>query len=551
MCYSLLFLLFTLITLGTSAVPVAAGEDVEAIDRGRLSLAWDAHDSGLFREALEYLAEIPATSTLTPRAAWLRAECLYDLGEYAAAAAVLLSPEGSGVDGRDELLSSIFRDQMWEATARGDYGEALQALDAARQALPADPELRALQAATEFRLRVIMDLSADGATTGQAAVVPEPGRPPGEEWVRVYPWQEEEGWVPQASAEEWCPECVRRARAANGSLWVRVPDSVLAEELEREARRVGLTLQSETWGWSVGKGSERAELWRMEWRFRAATEGLGPRGAARFAVIQATEVLSDQEAILSWVDAHRGVLEQSRTERGVELRHPSTGRTFVLDPLQWAGSFREAPDVWREFWRDLSLELGRAPAPYRCFCGRPVNLREALVADSDELVVVDREGRFAVVVVALCPLHLRYVDRALLTEWKVTVATIAARARADARRSPWHLEFGRGEVEGGRYLFLEGEGVASLARSPGLLLGALELADGYGVRGTAVRVHAITDSTLVVTGNDVPESVTHGAVSRLLLEQARQGTARERLDYRATLQLPAESQGTFRLTPAE
>jgi hypothetical protein len=66
-------------------------------------------------------------------------------------------------------------------------------------------------------------------------------------------------------------------------------------------------------------------------------------------------------------------------------------------------------------------------------------------------------------------------------------------------------------------------------------------------------VYAATGSTLVVSPTDAPEKVPRVAAARLLLEQARHGVldAGARLEYQATLRLPGEPQGTFRLTPVE
>ena len=103
-------------------------------------------------------------------------------------------------------------------------------------------------------------------------------------------------------------------------------------------------------------------------------------------------------------------------------------------------------------------------------------------------MVLDEGDEFFVVALAMCPLHLRYVDRGLLAEWGVEREAVQSRARDDAADNPWHLGFGRGEIGGVPYLFLEGEGVASLVRTPELLLGALERADGYTVRGREKRI---------------------------------------------------------------
>ena len=545
-----LLILLLLATGPALAMPASAAD---ALHRGNLSLAWDAHDSGLCGEALEYLAEIPADSPLAPRATWLRAECWYDLGEYSRAAEVLVAPEAAGVEGRKDFLLDIFWDQVWHATGREEYGEALHVLAEAHRALPGDPDLAALLAATRYRQQVAAGLAGEGAVVGAVRFLPRGEEPRGIGWVRAHPWQGEGEWVPQTTAGEWMPSVATRARDQGRTLWVQLPVQALEDEVTRAAVDAGLVLRREAWGWSVGRAGEWLPLDREEWRFRGAVEGLGARGAARFALRQAVVALAEQATLVAWVEDYRGPLTLSRGPEGLHLRHPESGRGFTLDPQRWVGSFHDDPAGWRTFWRDLTTELGRPARPYRCFCGRPVVVREVLVGDAGELLVVGQEENVAVVVAALCPEHLRYVDSDLALEWGVSPTELAIRARSDARDNPWQLAFGRGEVEGIPYLFLEGEGVSALARTPELLLGALERADGYGVRGTAVRVYAATGSTLVVARTDAPEGMPRLAAARLLLEQARHGAlvAGTRLEYRATLRLPGTPQGTFQLTPVE
>ncbi len=546
-------ILLFLLLFAAGPAPALPSSAAEAVYRGNLSLAWDAHDSGLCGEAIDYLAGIPAESSLAPRAAWLRAECWYDLGEYSRAAGALVAPEAAALEGREAFLLDIYWDQVWEATGREAYGEALRVLAEAHRALPGDPDLAALSAATHYRQQVAAGLAAQGAAVGAVQVLPRGEEPGGTEWVRAHPWQGEGEWVPQTTAEEWMPSVAARAQSQGQELWVRLPTQALEEEVAREVAVAGMELRGEIWGWSVGRDGEWFPLDREEWQFRGAVEGLGARGAARFALRQAALALADQADLLAWVEDHRGPLTLSRGPEGLRLRHPESERGFTMDPQLWAGSFQRDPEDWQTFWRELTTELGRRARPYRCFCGRPVVVREVLMGDAGQLLVVGREGNVAVVVAALCPEHLRYVDSNLALEWGVSPRELAVRARADARDNPWQLTFGRGDVEGVPYLFLEGEGVSALARAPELLLGALERADGYGVRGAVVRVYAATGSTLVVARTDAPEGVPRVAAARLLLEQARHGAvaAGTRLEYRATLRLPAKPLGIFQLTPAE
>lgn len=545
-----LVVFFCLLAAGSGQVPGAAA--AEAVDRGRLSLAWDAHDSGRCEEALAYLAEIPADSPLGDRATWLRAECWFDLGEYARAAAALLAPEAAGVEAREEFLRDIYGEQVWQASAREAHGEALEVLSEARRLFPDDLELAALDEAVLHRQRLAADLAA-GSATASVRLLAQEVQPPGEGWVRAYPWRGEGQWVPRSTAEEWWPSVAGLARDAGQILWVRVAAGSMGVEIERVTATAGLRVRKEAWGWSVGLGKEWYALDRDEWLFRAAAEGLGVRGAARFAVAEAAALLARQTALVDWVEQNRGPLLLARVPEGLRLSHPQSRRGFVLDPLEWAELFQGAPDAWQALWREVTTELARPARPYHCFCGRPAVLREALSGEADGLLVVGHEGELSVVVAALCSDHLRYVSPELAQEWGVSPAQLAARARDDGRANLWELGFGRGEVEGASYLFLEGEGVSSLVRAPELLLGALERADGYGLRGAAVRIYAATGSTLVVARTEAPERVPRLAAERLLLAQARHGAlaAGTRLEYRATLRLPEQPQGSFSLTPVE
>lgn len=543
-------LFFGWFAAGFGYVPSAGA--AEAVDRGRLSLAWDAHDSGRCDEALAYLAEIPVDSPLGERATWLRAECWFDLGEHARAAAALLAPEAAEVEGREEFLRDIYWEQAWLAASREAHGEALEVLTAALRLFPNDLELAALGEAVLHRQQLAADLAAERATPS-VQLLSQEETPAGAGWVLAYPWRGEGQWVPRSTAEEWWPSVAGQVRDAGQTLWLRVAVGPLGVEMERVAASVGLRVRQEAWGWSVGLDQEWFAVDRDEWQFRAAAEGLGVRGAARFAVAEAAALLAGQKALVNWVEQHKGALLVTRVPEGLRLSHPQSGRGFVLASLEWAELFQGEPDAWQSFWREMITELARPARPYRCFCGRPVVLREALSGAADGLLVVGHEGDVLVVVAALCPDHLRYVSPELAREWGVSPAQLAARAAEDGRANPWELGFGRGEVEGASFLFLEGEGVSSLVRAPELLLGALERADGYGLRGAAVRIYAATGSTLVVARTEAPERIPRLAAERLLLAQARHGVlaAGTRLEYRATLRLPEQPQGTFSLTPVE
>ena len=129
-------------------------------------MAWDAHDSRLFAEALDYLDEIPPDSPVAAEAAWLRAECWYDLGDYPRATASLLTPAASGLEDRDGFLLDIFWGHAWDATRRERYGEALDVLGAARALFPGDGDLHALEAATLYRRELAADLAGEGTGSG-------------------------------------------------------------------------------------------------------------------------------------------------------------------------------------------------------------------------------------------------------------------------------------------------------------------------------------------------------------------------------------------------
>jgi len=92
--------------------------------------------------------------------------------------------------------------------------------------------------------------------------------------------------------------------------------------------------------------------------------------------------------------------------------------------------------------------------------------------------------------------------------------------------------------------------VATLARDPELLLGALEGVDGIGARGRSVRVVAPTSSSLLVADGTATAETAEDAAARSLLRSGRGGSEGERLDYRTVVQLPQRGRGSFRMTAA-
>ena len=105
--------------------PALAAHAPAAADRGFLSLAWDAHETGLFEEALSYLAEIGVHSPVAAEATSLKAECLFDLDRYAEAVQVLESAGAASLPDREPFLIDVFWEWIWEATSREDYADAL------------------------------------------------------------------------------------------------------------------------------------------------------------------------------------------------------------------------------------------------------------------------------------------------------------------------------------------------------------------------------------------------------------------------------------------
>lgn len=536
--------------------PATAAPRTEAVERGNLRLAWDAHGSGYFREALVYLEGIREDSALAAEAAWLRAECLLELGRFEDAVSFLEGPLGAIAEARDELLRGAYWDWAWDATGRESYDEALHILQRAFRALPGDRALAPLAEATRFRAALALALRTgdEGAlATGEAAALRPEGLPPrGTQWVRAYPWRADLPWVPQLTAKEWMPSLAERLEREAKVLWIRIP----AEALERRTRAEAVegSLSAKGGGGQplrVSDGQGSVLLSAAEWSYRAAAEGLGVRGAAASAVAWAAERLEDREALLRWIQANRRDLSVHPGDEAVVVRHPGTGRTFLLDPAAWAGAFRGPGGEWAEFWADLQAELAKPARPYRCFCGREVVVRAVLLADPGEALVLEKGPGFAVVGAALCPLHHQYVTPALAHSWGEGAAAIAARIRRDAERHPWQISFYRGETEGRSYLVLEGEGASALGRSPELLLGALEGVDGIAARGRTVRVLAPSPSALVIADSDLPDAVANAAAARVLLGLAARDDAVERLDFRSLVRLPERSKGAFRLEHAQ
>ncbi len=526
-----------------------------AQDRGWLNLAWDAHDAGLFREALDYLERIPRDSELEADVLWLRAECLYDMGRYADAAQVLEAEPASALHDRDGFLLNIYWDWAREELREGRGERARNVAGRALEHLPGDPYAWALEAITAFRAE-LLDFLRSGRTglltTGEHLVLLGETHSFREKdgWVRACPWDPEAPWVPEVT---WADFGGRQVQAAcrRRVAWVRVDPARFIRALEAAASRAGLAVQGE--GAQVVLAAHGESVWLdpAEWRFRAAVEALGVEGAARLAVARAADDLDRRARLVAWVREHAGPLRITREGPVLRIRHPRTGRVFLLDPGAWAEGFSPDDASWTAFWHDLRAELGRRARPFRCFCGRPVVLREVLVADPGDALVWEKEGRFQVVVAALCPDHIRYVTADVVREWGVGLQDVADRVRRDATEREWDVTFARGEVEGVSVLALDGEGVASLARWPDLLLGALEAIEGPGLRGRTVRVMAPSPSSLIVLPDDTGGKAEAEVLRWGLETMVRfRGTA-ERIRFRSRVRLPAKAAGRFRVRPAE
>ncbi len=524
-----------------------------AEDRGHLSLAWDAHDAGLCDEALSYLDEIPAGSPLAPDALWLRAECLHDLGRYAEAARVLESGAAAALADRSGFLLDVYWTWLGAELLAGRPDRAEAVGRRALEALPGEPEAWALEAVAGFRAAVARALGRtrpDGPAPGVDLRVLPPGQSPGGlGWIRAHPWSPSGPWVPEVTWDEWLPEGL--LPEPGHVIWVRVPARRVTEAILGAADRAGLSRRTDG-GWAVlGLGDEEAWVDCREWAYRGAAEGLGADGAALLAVARAAGDLRRRRDLAAWVRTHADPLEVERVGPVLRLRHPRTGRIFDLDPAAWADRFSPDGASWTAFWGDLRAELGRPARPFRCFCGRPVVLREVLVTDPGDALVWEKDGSFQVVVAALCPEHIRYVTAEVVREWGVGLRAVMERVRADARSAEWDLSFQRGEAGGAPVIVLEGEGAASLVRWPGLLLGALEAVEGRQARGRSVRVLVPCASTLLVLPGDARPSQEEEALRWGLRLGAPWVRPPERIDYRARVRLPAESEGLFRVSPVE
>lgn len=559
---SLLLGMLVLVSAGLAAADAPARPS-EAMERGRLSLAWDAREAGLCEEVLGYVAEIAPDSTVSSDALWLRADCLSTLGRYAEAAAVLEGPGAERVQDRDRFLEDVYADWAWDCTAREAYGEAASVLGRGLARQPASRWLSALRDATRFRAelqRALAGSRAAGASArlsgGEEASLRRRGdRPAGGGWILAYPWEGESDWVPDATLEHWMPGLAARLDRTARSLWLRVPEAGVRRALESAARSTGLAVKRAGDGWTVRLGDEETVLDADEWSFRAAVEGLGAEGAAASALARARERLDGRRRLLRWVDENRGTLDVSREGAALRVKDPRSRRSHTLDLEAWADSYDPSAAEWTEFWADLTAELARPAGAFRCFCGREAVLRETLLPpgaeESSGALVLERGRGYAVGLTALCPLHQQYVTAELLSAWGVTVRAALERAQGDARAKPWELAFERGAEGGTDYVSLEGEGAAALARHPDLLLGALEAVEGRAVRGTAVAVVAPTASSLVILRDGVSKQREQIAAARALFRGARRGAGGERLGYRARLRLPQSAAGVFEVRPAE
>ncbi|MDW7712440.1 MAG: hypothetical protein SCH98_18405 [Deferrisomatales bacterium] len=522
------------------------------MDRGKLRLAWDSWQAGDCREALGYLEEVRPESGAAEESARLLVECLVVLGRHGEAEDLLVGPRGRLLGDGDELLREVYLSWAWEATRREDYGDALTILERGRGALPHEGSLHALTEATRFRRRLAGALAGSKPPPphrGEAALLRKAGEGPrGPDWVPAYPWRMELPWVPRLTAREWMPRLAARLDAEGKVLWVRISREELGRAVAEVAAGHSLRASMAQGELRLGRGGETVSFSLEEWAYRAAAEGLGTSGVAAAVVTLAEGRLRDRREIVQWVQDNRGEISVEPLGEGVlRLRHPKTGRVFVLDPEEWAEVFRDPSGEWATLWADLAAELGRSVRPYRCFCGRRVFLREVLVADPGEGLVLARGSGFSAVAAALCDRHRQLVTGELARSWGAGEAELAARLREDARRHPWDISFSRRDAGGVPYLLLEGEGVAALGRSPGLLLGVLEGIEGVAARGRTVLVFAPTPETLLVTEASTPYVEADAAAVRVVLERPPLEGPPERLGFRARLRLAERGEGVFRL----
>lgn len=543
---------------GPFLLPARAQTPREAEDRGRINLAWDAHESGRCREVIPYVDEIVPGSPSEAEGLWLKADCLRSLERFGEALALLESARGRTAQDWEGLVRSVAGDWAWSATGAGDYETALRVLGRGLSMLPGESSLVTFRAATAFRRELNKRLGSarEGVmrrlTTGEELVLQkERAAPPGSGWVRVYPWRGETPWVPGVTLEDWMPFVAARLAKEHRSLWVRVPGVAMDRVLAAEAGLRGLSVRRSGYEVRFIQGEEKAYGDRDEWVFRAAVEGLGVRGAVSDAVSGVVSTLRERRALLEWVSRNRGPLTVDRKDTILRLRHPLTGRAYELETDTWASSYDLESKDWNDFWSDLVGELGRAPGAFRCFCGRTALLRETLTQDPGAAQVVEKGKGYSVVLTALCPFHQQMVTADLLKEWGVSLPEAWERAKKDAGDKAWDLSFERGEEGGTRYLALRGEGASSLATRPALLLGALEAVEGSEVRGTSVQVLAPTTSSLVIVGDRVSPGKAQAAATRSLLRGARRGEAVERLGYRSTLKLPTSAAGLFEVRAVE
>ncbi|MBI5440585.1 MAG: hypothetical protein HY900_05155 [Deltaproteobacteria bacterium] len=546
-------------------LPASARADprTEALDRGRLSLAWDARVSGECDEALRYLTDISPAAKKAPEALRLRSECLLDLGRYRDAVEVLGSAGAAAMPDREAWLEEAFDEWAHDLTGREDYQGVRRMVAQRGSMLPQSLALRSLDEAARFRSEAKLALGPSARTvrlrTGEElriAPLKGPRSPRG--WTRAYPWLGEDTPVPRTTLAEWMPSLAAKLDGRGQGLWAHIPHAALLGALGEEARRGGLELKRARGETSVGRGSDRILVDLREWTFRAAAEGLGIRGAAAAAVAQADRELRNRALLAGWISERKGELEVMRDEDLLRIRNARSGRTYDLDLAAWAASFEPESKDWLEFWSGLVCELEEAPGRFLCSCGRPAVLREVLLPAGSSGAeggpsVVEKGSGYELALLAVCPSYERYVNDEVLKDWGVTLAAAAEKAKADARQAPWELTFRRGDADGVPYVVFEGEGASSLVLRPELLLGALEAVEGAAVREKSITSVAPTVSSLaVLEGLDpVRPAAVRRALVRVLLDAAQAGTLTERVSYAARVRLPTRGAGAFRVRPAD
>lgn len=528
--------------------------------RGKLSLAWDEYESGRCEAALAYVAGVDAIEgeggdELAEDLAWLKVECLRNVGRYDEAAKILEGDESANYEWRDGAWRYLITEWSGSATEAERYDEALEILKRGGKFLPDDRLFPGLAASTAYRKELSSEILAGKGGRlsggGELKVVDKAQEVAEQGWVRTCPPSEEDWSADFEDCTHWMPTAVKKLRDEGKTAWLKIPPADYRKALEFEAGKAKL---EPGFGGSEVIFSKDGYSWAEKLddsRLDAAREGLGLRGGALLLVADAARRIDLQREFISWVRGNSEDVSILIEKDELVVKKARTGRVARFRLTDWVAVFGEDSYNWERLWAEVVEELGKPMRPWVCFCGKEMVLREALSSRWDGLVTSWKGEGVASVFFASCPDHWMAVTPESLKNWGVTAADAVKRASRQASETAWELSFQKDGDKGVEYFILAGTGASAIARKPALILGLMQTIEGRDMRGQTVKVWAPLSDALVLGPASLPDEVGAEGAKKALALVGQHGAWSGPLRYKATVNLSGKPEGNFSLTGVE